>query len=306
MQENYEWCYRTLGIEAGCGWPELRRAYQRQVRAWHPDRYPAEHPAHPEANERIKAVNIAFDRLADHYQRHGRLPAADTPVATGTVQAPAPEAAPPATAPPAPDEKPARAGARHEADFAAAWVPPDAAPGRAGGLRRMALVVAILALTYWLWPTASLSPWLDAGIDPDPGGAPPPIPESRASAPYFTTGSSLGDVYTVQGQPTHTEEGVWHYGASRVYFENGRVSRWEHDARNPLRASLPLDTTAANRTSSGFTMGSTKAEVLAAQGRPLRAGDEEWDYGASKVYFDNGRVSGWQESYLNPLHVRRD
>jgi hypothetical protein len=304
MRDNYGWCYQTLGVEAGCGWPELRRAYQRQVREWHPDRYPVEHPAHLEANERIKAVNIAFDRLADHYRHHGRLPAASAPLPSAAARTPPPETAPPAAAP-SPDEAPHHDEPTRDTGFSADWVPLDTAPHRPGGLRRMALVLATLAVAYWLWPTASISPWLEHSADPDERPAPPPA--STTGARYFTTGSSLGDVYAVQGQPTRTEHGVWHYGTSRVYFEGGRVSRWEQDPRNPLRASLPPDmTAAADRTAPGFTMGSTKAEVLAAQGRPMRDGDEEWDYGASKVYFDNGRVSGWQESYLNPLRVRRD
>lgn len=301
MQDNYEWCYQTLEVEADCGWSALRRAYQRQVHAWHPDRYPAEHPAHQEANERIKAINIAFDRLSNHYRRYGRLP---------PLAAPAPpEAAPISGSADVGDPASTDAATAEATEPGPSWPPVDdlAMRNGAGGMRRVAVLVAVLALAYWLWPVEPGPTVADGAYDAEAGrpvSAAPTGSVPNASG-YFSIGSSLSDVHDAQGPPTFIADGVWQYGNSRVYFENGRVTHWEQDPRSPLHAALPGGTQAANQSAPGFTMGSSKAEVLAVQGRPLRASDEEWDYGASKVYFDNGQVSGWKESYLNPLRTRQ-
>ena len=45
---------------------------------------------------------------------------------------------------------------------------------------------------------------------------------------YFTTGSTKDEVLAVQGTPDKFTENVFHYGASEVHFQNGRVVRWEN------------------------------------------------------------------------------
>lgn len=51
--------------------------------------------------------------------------------------------------------------------------------------------------------------------------------------------------------------------------------------------------------------GSSKGEVLIVQGPPDRQTDTAWDYGASRVYFQGGHVSGWYENPMNPLNIAR-
>lgn len=51
--------------------------------------------------------------------------------------------------------------------------------------------------------------------------------------------------------------------------------------------------------------GSSKSEVLIVQGPPDRQTDTAWDYGASRVYFQSGQVSGWYENPMNPLNIAR-
>ena len=61
-----------------------------------------------------------------------------------------------------------------------------------------------------------------------------------------------------------------------------------------------------------FTVGSTKDDVLRAQGLTKVMGEYEWTYGLSSVQFQNGRVVSWDISPLSPLnavlipHNRRD
>ncbi len=66
-------------------------------------------------------------------------------------------------------------------------------------------------------------------------------------------------------------------------------------ANNPPQANVPP--------AGFFTVGSTKDEVLAAQGTPTTLGDTLWTYGLSDVYFSGGRVINWNDPARN-LKVR--
>ncbi len=55
-----------------------------------------------------------------------------------------------------------------------------------------------------------------------------------------------------------------------------------------------------------FSLGASKAEVLAAQGAPTSASDTVWRYEESRVTFDDGRVSGWESESSHPLKVKME
>ena len=156
--------------------------------------------------------------------------------------------------------------------------------------------------------THSLDDLLDAGDTPrrpapavDTAGYPDTEPAQTQK--YFTYGSTVGDVYAVQGTPSNTSDGVWRYGKSKVYFSRGKVTHWEDDPTSPLKASADIMLERAPATA--FGVGSTKAEVRALQGKPLMEWSNVWEYGTSKVYFDGDRVSGWYDSPLNPLRIHK-
>lgn len=56
-----------------------------------------------------------------------------------------------------------------------------------------------------------------------------------AALDHFRKGSTTDQVLALQGSPTRRNQVVWEYGASRVYFHNGRVISWHNDPRNPLK-----------------------------------------------------------------------
>ena len=279
--DDYAHDYRILGVAPGCSLHVLKAARRRLVKSWHPDRHPSGSATRQHAEERIKDINTAFDRLTQYHTNFGVLPRVTEP----------PLAYAPST-PPSPSETTSGAN-RH--------------PVQSRAVLRWAIALVAIGLTAEALHVFNQEPRTDAtelATPPPIPSTPPPIPEGQsAPAKYFTVGSSLGEVYAAQGVPTLVENGVWHYGKSKVYFNAGAVISWEHDSANPLNATvLPRDTT---RDPHVFTVGSTKAEVRAIQGAPLLETDALWDYGLSKVYFRDNLVSDWNSSPMLPLKARR-
>jgi hypothetical protein len=115
--------------------------------------------------------------------------------------------------------------------------------------------------------------------------------ENLGGKEYFTVGSTKDQVIHAQGTPDSFTETSFTYGTSKVYFENGKVKSW-HVRYTPLNVRLQPKSNVGERTH--FTVGSTRDEVLAAQGTPDAFTDTEFSYGTSRVYFDKGRVQSWQ------------
>jgi len=69
-----------------------------------------------------------------------------------------------------------------------------------------------------------------------PAPAPTIVRQTPADDTHvFSLGASLAEVIDIQGIPEQRHNNIWHYGASRIYFHEGRVSGWHEDPSFPLR-----------------------------------------------------------------------
>jgi hypothetical protein len=69
-------------------------------------------------------------------------------------------------------------------------------------------------------------------------GYPLQIPHYQAPRSYgehFDVGSTKAQVRAIQGAPVTETDAVWEYPPSRVYFDQGRVVRWDESPMQPLR-----------------------------------------------------------------------
>ncbi len=129
------------------------------------------------------------------------------------------------------------------------------------------------------------------------------IPEVVSTATHFSLGSTKDEVVSVQGTPDHFSENIFHYGHSVVDFEDGLVVGWNEATNAPLKVEL----LPSNPTSTKFfTKGSTRDEVIAAQGTPDQYSERMLKYGYSTISFEDGKVVGWYESAPNKLNAREE
>jgi len=131
---------------------------------------------------------------------------------------------------------------------------------------------------------------------------PAKIDRPRVPVGYFTVGSTKDDVLDIQGTPSSFSEYSWHFGLSRVDFQNGKVTSWYNSPLDPLEVKM-LPNASASASAGYFTVGSTKDEVLLTQGTPTSFGEYSWHFGLSRVDFQNGKVTSWYNSPLDPLKV---
>ena len=297
--QRYQDNYQLFGIRPWDSWQKLRNAYKSQMRRWHPDRFDQNDPTRHQAEERTKEINRLYQELADFYHQNGKLPldAAPKPptITRIPVQAdsvPASSSAPQTDgSPPTSQNEYSKKGLR---------------PGLIFSL------VAVFVASYALWDTdifmsrhETIPTPTDSQVIPITGVGTAEETSSTNAQQFFDIGSTLGEVYSIQGVPNLVEGDIWHYGKARVHFHNGRVTQWidTEDHLLKLRAIGAQPAPAQKATTFGY--GSTRDEVRALQGSPLRELENVWDYELSRVYFDKtGRVTNWQESPMNPLHVK--
>lgn len=77
----------------------------------------------------------------------------------------------------------------------------------------------------------------------------------------------------------------------------------EVDEAEEVTAAAGLAEPLAAARAAPIGLGTDAAKVLAIEGAPTGGNRHHWDYGASWLEFDRGRVSDWYSSPLHPLQV---
>jgi curved DNA-binding protein CbpA len=60
LQENY----RTLEVESGATWADVKRSYRELVKVWHPDRFAHEPALERKAQEKLRSIMLFRCRAA--------------------------------------------------------------------------------------------------------------------------------------------------------------------------------------------------------------------------------------------------
>jgi ketosteroid isomerase-like protein len=72
MTEMMDEYYQILGLTPGASEEQIKQAYKDLVRVWHPDRFPNNQRLRNKADEKIKEINLAYERLKSHIAQNSR------------------------------------------------------------------------------------------------------------------------------------------------------------------------------------------------------------------------------------------
>lgn len=267
---NYQKSYSILGVFQDDDWETVRSAYKQQIRRWHPDRF-QDPDQRRIAEDKCKEINLAFQGLDEYYQQYGVLPPEDDSKPNGSVFS--------ENSPPGPDS---HTGMEPESFSATEDNRQPSESIRQPGRRSYAGI--LLAVTAVVAGYMLSEPLFD-----DHHGT------TQAELAGMNGGRSVADSY----KANMDESPAPHANAAP---QEEPVPEWPADAGgSPHQSSHP----AAPARLTYITRGSTKQEVLAIQGRPLRETENAWDYGLSRINFQNGKVTDWYENPMNPLIVQR-
>ena len=287
--QDFSDCYAALEVTPDTDWKTLRANYKRLIGRWHPDRFSADPARKDIAEERCKRITLAYQALEQYRREHGVLPL----IAHARNQEPDIGTASDRTG----TEDRAGTVTEETADR-------THAPRKPEHRYRVAIVLTIFVAAIYLFsrdPNA-VTPHDNQAADSDTDTVTqaPPVAQTAGESGGISIGSTLGEVYSIQGVPTLTQGDTWYYGKSQVRFSKGQVISWEEHPDNPLRIAPDQPVFSGDRQ---FGMGSTKEHVREIQGVPVTATETVWDYGSSRVYFEHNRVVRWEASPLQPLRV---
>jgi len=329
--EDLRECYRVLEVEPGASLDDVKRSYRELVKVWHPDRFGHDPKLREKAVEKLKQINLAWERISaagetyrfseadsakegEQDRREYRRPHSNDYTYT-RAEPPPPPAAPP---PPQPE----------------AWLH-RYAPAIAG------IGAAVIVATLIVYVTPEPEPRYLVDLPPDserfaveprveprlseraavepPQKAGPQEQQPRAESAarsrprvvskptialppqkFFGKGSTREEVIAAQGRPDSATDKLFRYGTSDVHFEDGKVVSWRNGYPR-LKIRMVAAPNLGGRTF--FTVGSTKDQVIDAQGTPDSFTETSFTYGTSKVYFAGGRVKSWRV-HSDPLNVK--
>lgn len=332
--------FAILGVAPGALPSQVRAAYKKLVKSWHPDKFPPGSIEQVVAEDRIKAINAAYQRIRLSW---------DNVTETNESPIPAARGKPDAGIRPEPSSKETikersslRSRTFRTSGVWIGWV----ANFHGWVSRRKKLILVFLGasglfliFTYWIRLPMPLSPppqqishpTLSVPSTPQSTSFPssansdttqhlsspstPPTPVEKdeetvhttapvgSSVPenHYTLGSTKAEVLRIQGKPSRIIGSKWFYGLSDITFKEDRV--WHFNNFDGSLKVLMLPAHPDQEKPSHFSLGATKEEVLAVQGTPTLVRGNKWSYKLSDIHFREGRVVGYN-NFFETLKVK--
>jgi hypothetical protein len=230
--DNYSEFYTTLGVTPDTDWKTLRANYRRLIGRWHPDRFLADATRKELAEEHCRQITLAYQALRKYRREHGVLPLVVSESAIAETRSqkhgfgsmsdyPRPDSLADRTTEETADKMHAkrRPERRHH--------------------KTIALAVLVAATYLYLVdrdPDVA-TPRDNQATRPNPGTSTQSLSggQNPSDLGGISIGSTLGEVYSIQGVPTLTQDDTWYYGKSQIRFYQGKVISWKEHPDNPLR-----------------------------------------------------------------------
>lgn len=267
MTQKYSFseCYLLLNINPDSEWEDVRKSYKRLIQKWHPDRFELGSEKQSIANAKITNINLAYRELSKYYRIHRSLPIIDD-VDTDIEKTGSTDLDKTSYSDASLNNSQNHTGVATQYEHST------------NSRYLIFIVVAGFAL-YFLYPqlTSNQSDNWQQGTQEEllymsEGTTKAPIksevqeqvenknvsglsllsnqPDSRVitnEENYFTFGSTIGEIITIQGPPDKIINDVWYYGDSEVHFKDGVVVYWKRSAGSVLNARLKTESYLDNK-----------------------------------------------------------
>ena len=230
MNLSFKECYQILNISDNCDWPTIRKKYKTLIQQCHPDRQPENSPQLKEAEEAIRSYNAAYKKIADYYLANKALPSRSAFLDNSDTKLHTPRKKRPTV---------------NHAHLRKKTKNKPKKPIYMIVSLGSASILSLFIFGQYLFEPVSPERYQVKVETQQPSTN--TSTETKAlvnegkeaiSQPtrLFTTGSSLGEVILIQGEPTRIDQNIWYYGKSTVTFTNGVVSDWSRDPETHLNA----------------------------------------------------------------------
>lgn len=309
---------QILGLGSNASYREIEKTYRVLVKVWHPDRFQTDARLRETADEKLKSINAAHAYLTSTPQPRTRKRAPKPPATETGLQ---------------PTAQPRRSLFLDPAVFSGillrclvlliglavpaillfaldSWLASNPTTASFYGPYRSQMLFTLRTnvtavgqslhrlLPEHTDPAATASPT----APPDLASAMPTavtVPVPSVPMPYVTVGLTKNEVLTVMGAPLASTPNAVAYRNAVFYLHNGVVVGWKVDpSLIPLRVKLwPSGHPDPHLTA--FTIGSSRNDVIAVQGTPTMLSENKLAYGGSEVFFDDGRVIGWNDNHAS-------
>jgi len=277
-------CLNMLNLDSASTDQDLKLAYRKAVKQWHPDRYQqSAEETRATAEQQMQALNTAYTTLSKYYDMHGYMPGY---IAPENDRSAADHAATDYEA-----DSQVFKQSKRESD----WVPPTQTAGRSHSKQpenntRRAFwqqgklwfaVVAVVMVASYIYSDSATNSSESPAIVADGKTSDLPV-----SAPQ-----------TEQTKPVQGKDAVEVEESNSPFASKERKSAFEQTS--------PLGIYEESADEKYFTYGDTAGRVFEIQGVPTKTVGDIWYYGMSEVHFQDGRVKSWFVSEGNRLKARK-
>ncbi|HSK71458.1 MAG TPA: DnaJ domain-containing protein [Pyrinomonadaceae bacterium] len=285
--------FEILGLKPGASQKEIKAAYRDLARVWHPDRFCSDPRLQAKAQEKLKEINEAYEKLRD-YKCEPENVKSESRQQTYQQK---PENAPPQAQTKPTETEPFSTLTNQNSNTSTSYL-------KAIWIIPVAIVILVLiGYNFRRTPEKVVSANTKS----------PDVNQSQKQDSNYNADSaektlSKNNLRSNANADVESKDNL-------VAENNTELETLELSLDEPTTiASVPsltiipstpekivpsvtLQNQNASRQEGFFTIGSTKDEVLAIQGTPNRFTDSSFHYGSSVVNFRNGRVINWEIYY---------
>ncbi len=240
---SFKQCYEILNIQSDSDWNTAKKSYRKLIQKWHPDRQ-SDPEEKLQATNKIKDLTTAYSQLSDYYRQNGELPLNKQPKPIIEESKTDTEKSVKKTD----NDDLSKTNPSQQKE-----PPSDYTIKNKTHKSAIVLSIIVVSLLVIIYQNIDIAlEQIERDID-SPAKAPNAISKKQKTIKdshkkivkknavrekYFSYGSSITEVITVQGPPDKTNGNIWYYGKSEVHFIDGKVSYWFRSADRPLKAIM--------------------------------------------------------------------